>query len=67
MKNPTPLRCAYCEAVSNWSSEPADSQELSSPQECPRCGGSSPLWADSTSHQLDDTTSMRWVATGPFP
>jgi len=67
MNNPTPIRCNYCEAVSEWSAEPADSQELGSAHECHGCDEATTVWADSVSHQLGHGGAMPWAAPDPFP
>lgn len=62
----SPLRCTYCDTVSDWSAERTDALELSETHCCPECEQDTPVWDDTEVQSLADSASMPWVDAGSF-
>jgi hypothetical protein len=60
MQRPDPIRCTYCETISDWSSERTDATMLGEEHACSSCGQQTAAWAEETNQNLEPSTSMHW-------
>ena len=66
MQRPDPIRCTYCETISDWSSERTDATMLGEEYACPTCGQQTTAWAEETNQRLEPSTSMHWQEADPI-
>ncbi|MEE4272287.1 MAG: hypothetical protein V2I67_11465 [Thermoanaerobaculales bacterium] len=61
-----PVRCTYCDAVSDWSSEQTDTLLLGEEHECPSCGRQTAPWDEETNQDLEPGRGMHWLEADPI-
>ncbi len=61
-----PIRCTYCEAVQDWSSERTDRTMMGEDYACPTCGQDTHTCDDHAMHEFEDDGGMKWVAAEPL-
>ena len=66
MQRPDPIRCTYCESISDWSSERTDATMLGEEYACPSCGEQTAQWNEETNQSLEPVQSMHWQEANPI-
>lgn len=66
MQKPEPVRCTYCDAISVWSAEKTDRTMMGEVHTCPDCGRETHTCDDRAGHQLENETTMSWIAAEPL-
>lgn len=61
MQRPDPIRCTYCDSISDWSSEQTDATMLGEEHVCPTCGRQTSPWDEETNQNFEPSTTMFWI------
>jgi len=61
-----PVRCTYCDSISDWSSERTDATLLGEEHSCTSCGQQTSPWDEETNQNLEPNRNMNWLEADPI-
>ncbi len=66
IQRPDPVRCTYCNSISDWSSERTDATMLGEEHACTTCGQQTSSWNEETNQNFEPSKNMYWLEADPI-